>query len=63
MISEKTLRRWRADALKAEITNVDSIENPNPDTIISVAYYLELRERILHLTQELLDAHLMRKGR
>ena len=62
MISEKTLRKWRADALKSEITNVDSLENPNPDTIISAAHYLELKERILRLTQELMDLHLIRKG-
>jgi hypothetical protein len=63
MISEKTLRKWRGDALKMEVTNVDSIENPNPDTIISAAHYIELKERILRLTQELMDHHLMRKDR
>ena len=52
MITEKTLRRWRIDALKFP-TNLEAVP-----TLAALA----MAERILHLTQELLDLHLMRKG-
>jgi len=55
-ITERTLRRWRRDALvygpfpydKSTVDNL-SIENST------------FRERILRMTQELLDQHLLRK--
>ena len=52
MITEKTLRRWRAEALKYP-TNTEVVPTPAG---------LEISERILRLTQELLDLHLIRKG-
>ena len=52
MITEKTLRRWRADALKY----------PHSLDAAQTEKGLEMSERILRLTQELLDQHLMRKG-
>lgn len=52
MITEKTLRRWRMDALKFP-TNQETVPTQSG---------LEMAERILRLTQELLDLHLMRKG-
>ena len=54
MISERTLKRWRKDALRAEY---------NIDTVISLAHAKEKDERILRLTQELMDLHLIQKGR
>lgn len=62
MISERTLRQWRKDSLTPSFC-VDSDENPNPDTIISVAKFFELHNRILRLTQELSDMILIQKGR
>ncbi len=53
MISERSLKKWRADALKYP-TNEDAAKT---------LHGMEMAERILRLTQELLDAHLMRKGR
>ncbi len=62
MITERTLRQWRSDSLRAliilnsgvpDITNTGlSIKNITTDP----------HERILRLTQELLDQHLMKKG-
>ena len=52
MISEKTLRRWRKDALKYP-QNPDAVQTQNG---------LEMSERIIKLTQELMDQHLIRKG-
>jgi hypothetical protein len=63
MISEKILRKWRTDSLKMrEPSNIDSIENPDPNTIVKASHWTELHDRILRLTQELMDLHLMRKG-
>ncbi len=53
MISERTLRRWRRDAL---------VTPKDVDLLLSSRLYIELQERILRLTQELLDQHLIRKG-
>jgi len=58
MISEKTLRKWRRDALQP--TNVMDQSKPLVDILSFQS--IEMKERILRLTQELLDAHLMRKG-
>ena len=52
MISERTLRRWRADALKYP-TNVEAALTKHGE---------EMAKRILLLTQELLDLHLVKKG-
>lgn len=54
MISEKTLRKWRRDALK-EVGNPVMQENINQ-------LYHEQNDRILRLTQELMDQHLIQKG-
>jgi hypothetical protein len=51
-ISERSLRRWRIDALKYHV---------NTETALT-KHGLEMSERILRLTQELLDQHLVRKG-
>lgn len=56
MISERTLKRWRGDALRTmhALTQQDiqSIEWKEK---------METNNRILRLTQELLDQHLLRK--
>ena len=56
MITERTLRRWRRDAL---------IKPTTPVGLDALSYiYSELEEandRILRMTQELLDQHLLRK--
>lgn len=52
-ITEITLRRWRKEALRLRELELDS--KPN------LSNKLELYERILRMTQELLDQHLLRK--
>jgi len=52
MITERTLRQWRKDALKFK---------QDMRTVLEATPAIELCERILRLTQELLDQHLMRK--
>jgi 3-deoxy-D-manno-octulosonic-acid transferase len=54
MISEKTLRKWRKDALTSKYDANDAA--------LIMLQSQEKDERILRLTQELLDQHLMRKG-
>ena len=57
MITERTLRQWRKDALKTLRKSEDGAERfRSPDPIIG-----DLAERILRLTQELLDQYLLRK--
>ena len=53
MISERTLKRWRRDALKG--TQLPEWDEADCN------YVREVSERILRLTQELMDLHLMRK--
>jgi len=57
-ITERTLRKWRGEALSE--TN-----EPLPTEVKSInlilGKYLEFNERILKLTQVLLDQHLLRK--
>lgn len=48
MITERTLRKWRQEALKRLEVGYHQLER-------------EELERILRLTQELLDQHLLRK--
>jgi len=59
MISERTLKQWRRDALRL-------IEKgPIEGTIDATLTYNSSRgmsERILRLTQELMDLHLIKKG-
>ena len=51
MITERTLKQWRRDALKYP-QNSEAVQTQNG---------LEMAERILRLTQELMDLHLIRK--
>lgn len=54
MISERTLRQWRRDSLK-----LNQIERTDEEKLL---HYQDLNERILRLTQELMDIHLVKKG-
>lgn len=61
-ITERTLKKWRKEALK--IINVVDSDRAKPDArnigiFESMAY--DSSKRILNLTQELLDQHLLRK--
>jgi hypothetical protein len=56
MISEKTLRKWRRDALKSIHSEMIDI---TPEKIVQDIY--DRDDRILRLTQELTDFYLMRK--
>ena len=51
MISEKTLRQWRRDALNY----------PTKEEVAQTNHGLIMAERILKLTQELMDLHLKAK--
>jgi hypothetical protein len=63
MIAEKTLRKWRRDALTSTDTQtLDVIAAGGSISKGLLSHYQEAQERILRLTQELMDAHLMRKG-
>ena len=53
MISERTLKKWRRDALNA-------VYDANDSAIIMLQSQ-EKDERILRLTQELLDLYLLKK--
>ena len=59
MIGERTLKRWRKEALI--INDEESMElfkSSNP----IIVRHKELRKRILLMTQELLDQHLIRRA-
>lgn len=61
MTSERVLRRWRAEALKAKERNELTISIYEGNAANLARAYITLNERILRLTQELLDQHLIRK--
>jgi hypothetical protein len=52
MITERTLKQWRRDALRI----------PDSQEVVQTATVLELCKRILRLTQELMDLYLVKKG-
>lgn len=59
MITERTLRKWRTDALKVKaelVKNSDRQDSLWKD-------YMTVNDRILRMTQDLLDIHLLRKRR
>ena len=55
MISERMLRKWRKEGL-TELSS-PMVKHPTQER----NKYWELHRRILQLTQELLDQHLMKK--
>ena len=59
MITEKTLKRWRKDSL---LSTQDTLKfNTSNENNLLRDRINELHDRILRLTQELLDNHLVRK--
>lgn len=65
MITERTLRNWRRDALatihSGNYVMVDPNKNPEAYNVY-ILKEIEIAKRVLALTQELLDLQLMRKG-
>jgi len=60
MLTKRTLENWRKDALKNKVPNVIGI---SPEALnITTLLMGELNQRIIRLTQELLDIELMKKG-
>lgn len=55
MVSERTLRKWRREALTATTHEV------TPDNLPVVRELNEQKQRVIELTQVLLDLRLMRK--
>jgi hypothetical protein len=57
-ITERTLRYWRREALKKRTQPI----KPTPESLTTeVLFSIEMNERIIRLTQELLDIHLVNK--
>ena len=61
MISERTLKKWRKEALHLASLKTDSTEIDDPDLIMIVLELEESNKRILKMTQELLDQHLIKR--
>ena len=57
MISEKTLKKWRKEALHEPDWSIYD----NIGVVGLVIYAGSLREQVIKMTQELLDQHLLRK--
>lgn len=61
MITEKTLKKWRAQAL-INVENAQYTRNLHEETAPNLAIaYIDSQNKILRMTQELLDQHLMRR--
>lgn len=60
MITERTLRQWRREALSIR-ENVNKLSRNSPEGLTTeVLMQNELAERILRLTQELSDINLVK---
>ena len=55
MLTERTLKKWRKEALKARVHAGALLPGSSAGITVTFA------ERILRMTQELLDQHLLRK--
>ncbi len=63
MITERTLKQWRRDALKCKANPLLKFTPGSPESVdIAILKEQEYCERILRLTQDLLDIQLMKKG-
>ena len=62
MITERTLKQWRKESLKAEYKtkSIDS-KTAEPVTEIKTSHLIQLHQRIDKLTQELMDIKLVMK--
>ena len=59
MFSARILRKWRTESLKQLV----EIQNGSSRIIDRIGFTTELNERVLKLTQELLDQDLLKDGR
>ena len=57
ILSERMLRKWRKEALNTAALTISTTVD-NSDVYIKI-----LSERILRMTQELLDQHLLRRDK
>jgi hypothetical protein len=63
MITTRTLQQWRRDSLRNLSNPYMKMDQTNPDSITTdLIHFHESNERILRLTQELLDLNLLKKG-
>ena len=64
MITNRTLQQWRRDALISKGNPLLTSDPSHPEKVsIAILAELEYCERILRLTQELMDLNLLRKGK
>jgi len=61
MLAERLLKQWRKDSLRADYIIIDD-EDPNCIRTTH-NHIMALHHRVLLLTQELMDARLIMKGR
>jgi len=63
MISERTLKKWRKEAIKVKADKVksDKVADPLELKDVHACWIDKIQDRILDMTQELLDQHLIRK--
>lgn len=62
MITERTLRNWRKQALVDLRYSKNVTPTTNPEAVTTNTLYIDtLNKRIVRMTQELLDVHLLRK--
>lgn len=57
MITERTLKKWRKEALTEE-----DVAYAKQDGQLMIIAYKELQSRILRMTQELMDSYLIRRA-
>ena len=63
MITERTLKKWRREALKSLKTpKILITENSGVDEEFLISEIELLNNQILRMTQELLDQNLLKKG-
>jgi hypothetical protein len=63
MITERTLRKWRKEALLAQRSIRDSavVDENWTEPILNRYECVQIYGKILRMTQELLDQHLLRR--
>lgn len=60
-ITERTLKRWRSDSLRAK-RGIAALIRTSPEGVsVEVLHQDEMANRILRLTQELLDIKLLER--
>ena len=60
-LTERTLKGWRKEALQTNVASEISLHKGNDTVIRRLHRIATLEERIIRLTQELLDNHLLNK--